>query len=46
MPNYRESSPYADTNYNETNAYLDHFRVRPIPASSDDVVYHVSVDIR
>ena len=41
MPTYSQSSPYFRTPYNDTKEYLRNFRIRPVPAGSDDVVYQI-----
>lgn len=40
MPaNYPKTSPWADTK--SKSNYLEYFRIRPIPAASDDILYEV-----
>lgn len=40
MVQYSSSSPYGNTEiFNDQ--YLDHFQIRPVPASASDVVYTI-----
>tara|TARA_B100000902_G_scaffold121999_1_gene122073 strand:+ start:47 stop:349 length:303 start_codon:yes stop_codon:yes gene_type:complete len=38
---YKQSTPWTGTPLNKTNEYLDLFRIRTIPAQSDDVKYTI-----
>lgn len=40
MASYSETSPWKDTRYNKIGA-LDLLRIRPIPSSSDDLLYTI-----
>ena len=39
---YNNTSPYARTSFNANTGNLGFFKIRPIPAESDDVLYTVS----
>ena len=39
---YGASSPYKITSTNETDEHMDFFRIRAIPAGSDDVEYTIA----
>ena len=41
MATYKQSSPYKSTLENETGEFLGLFRIRTIPAQSDDVPYTI-----
>lgn len=40
MVKYSQSSPYAVTSI-RNDQYLDHFVIRPVPASATDVLYEI-----
>jgi len=41
MADYKQSSPYKATSENPTGEFLGLFRIRTIPAQSDDVPYTI-----
>ena len=42
MATYKQSSPYKSTLENETGEFLGLFRIRTIPAQSDDCLLYTS----
>ena len=39
MASYKDTSPYAKTR--QRNFYLDHFKIRPVPQETNDILYTI-----